>query len=127
MSDNPRVNHTNRVFEDAPNDTQALSAQPAAVNVEEMAPGGERAPPRYRDIRKDLTNESPRVRRTSSSWKGRERDLEGRSKTCEGSMDVRAAVRAGAAATGRRSVPLHHGERSPNLNGASVRASNLRT
>jgi len=73
MSDTPRVNHTDRVFRYVPNDNQALAAQPAAANVEEMAPGGERAPPRYRDIRSGLlTNESPRVRRTSSSWNRRE-------------------------------------------------------
>jgi hypothetical protein len=67
MTESPWVNHTNRVFKSTPNNDQALSAQPAAVNVEEMAPGGVWAPPRYCDIRRDVTNESPRVRRTSSS------------------------------------------------------------
>lgn len=92
MTGKPWVNHTNRVFKNTPNGDQALSAQRAAVKVEGLLPGGEWAPPRHRDIRRDLTNESPRVRRTSSSWRSGESSGEERSRTVGGSMDVRAAA-----------------------------------
>jgi hypothetical protein len=114
MTESPRVNHTNRVFKNTPNNGQGLSAQPAAVIVEEMAPGGVWAP-RYRDIRRDLTNESPRVRRTSSSWRSREKGWEEESKTVGGSMDVRAAAQARAAAGWAAFGSPPPGESAPNL------------